>query len=237
MTRKDTILIAVVINAGLLSILFTTAMIYDTDSEIVPTELVANNVEKKEINPESASTLVALSTTDEFDHHVLNYYHQSSDQPILSDLGSYSPEPIPVQINAFEEEIIKSPIQPLKDNLVEIRVKKGDALDKIARANGVTTAELKRANSLQGERLSIGQILKIPVKNPVKVNPEPIQSYSEEKFSKESNGATYYVVKSGDNPSKIAKQCQVNVEDILRLNNLDEEKARNMKIGDKIRVK
>ena len=31
MTRKDTILIAVVINAGLLAILFMTAVIYDTD--------------------------------------------------------------------------------------------------------------------------------------------------------------------------------------------------------------
>lgn len=47
----------------------------------------------------------------------------------------------------------------------------------------------------------------------------------------------YYIVKGGDNPWKIAKQFQVNFDDILRLNNLDEEKARNMKIGDRIRVK
>jgi peptidoglycan endopeptidase LytF len=47
----------------------------------------------------------------------------------------------------------------------------------------------------------------------------------------------YYVVKSGDSPWKIAKQFNVKPEDILQLNHLDEEKARNLKIGDRIRIK
>ena len=44
-------------------------------------------------------------------------------------------------------------------------------------------------------------------------------------------------MKKGDNPWKIAKQFNVRFEDLLKMNNLDEERARNMKIGDKIRVK
>jgi LysM repeat protein len=47
----------------------------------------------------------------------------------------------------------------------------------------------------------------------------------------------YYTIKGGDNPWKIAKQYGVNVDDLLKLNGLNDERAKNLKPGDKIRVK
>lgn len=47
----------------------------------------------------------------------------------------------------------------------------------------------------------------------------------------------YYVIKSGDNPWTIARKFHIKFEDLLRLNNLDEEKAKNLKIGQKLRIR
>ena len=47
----------------------------------------------------------------------------------------------------------------------------------------------------------------------------------------------YHTIKNGDNPWKIAKQFRIKVEDLLRLNDLDEAKARNLKVGEKIRIR
>ena len=57
------------------------------------------------------------------------------------------------------------------------------------------------------------------------------------KEPKAADEPVYYVIKSGDNPWKIARQFGVKYDEILRLNQLDEEKARNLKIGDRVRVK
>ena len=111
MTRKDTILIAVVINAGLLAILFTTAVIYDTDKAIVPIELAPPAAESKTAQPGRPQPIAAVvqSTGDEVDN-VLKYYSAPSSQPIVVETQpeTYTPEPIAVQSNAPEEEEIYS---------------------------------------------------------------------------------------------------------------------------------
>lgn len=47
----------------------------------------------------------------------------------------------------------------------------------------------------------------------------------------------WYTVKSGDNPWKIAKANAIKYDDILQLNRLDETKAKNLKPGDRIRIR
>ncbi len=46
----------------------------------------------------------------------------------------------------------------------EFTVEKGDNLSTIAKACGVTVAELKAANNLKNDNIYVGQVLKIPVK-------------------------------------------------------------------------
>jgi len=251
MTRKDTILIAVVINAGLLAILFTTAVIYDTDKAIAPIELSSPLAAGKPAQADPAQNIVAVAaaTGDEVDN-VLKYYAASpSSQPFVVETQpeTYAPEPIAIQSNAPDEEDFSAKErEAAQGNYVEVTVKKGDVLEKIARANKSSVGAIKRANKLQDEALSIGQVLKIPVKQNSLASAAPIikpeaTAESRQDLKKESEPekteAVYHIVKSGDNPWKIAKQYNVKYEDILRLNRLDEEKARNLKIGDRIRVK
>lgn len=245
MTRKDTILISVVVNAGLLAILFITAVIYDTDQRVDQSEFVTPVAENKNapspVDPPN-NLIAAYSTGDEVDN-VLKYYNPPTSSPLMVDTPAdvYVPEPLAVQSNAAEDEdLTQETSSSSQERFVEITVKKGDMLEKIARANGTTVGAIKRANQLQNERLSIGQVLKIPLKKetqlPIIATPAKKLPVIEKKESKD-NEPVYYVIKNGDNPWKVAKQFNVKFEDIVRLNNLDEDKARNLKAGDRIRVK
>ena len=234
MTRKDTILIAVVINAGLLAILFTTAIIYDTDKLVEQNEFMSPILDNT-IALQTPTQPPSTPVVDEVDN-VLQFYSQPPAKMIAfaEEPQEEIPEPVAVQSNLSEEDVDFSNTPEL--NYVEIVVKKGDVLEKIARANGTTTSELKRMNHLPNEKLSIGQVLKVPTN----VNPQNRTNATRQMTAapvEDVNGAVYYVVKSGDNPWKIARQYHVKFEDILKLNHLDEEKARNLKVGDRIRVK
>ncbi|MCC6128147.1 MAG: LysM peptidoglycan-binding domain-containing protein [Chlamydiae bacterium] len=55
--------------------------------------------------------------------------------------------------------------------------------------------------------------------------------------AKEEDSVTYYTVKVGDNPWTIAMKHNMKVEELLRLNGLNEEKARKLKPGDRLRTK
>ena len=248
MTRKDTILIAVVINAGLLAILFTTAVIYDTDTGSEQMEFTAPLADNKASAGESPASLIASASTGDEVDNVLKYYSPPVGQPIVVQVlpEVYSPESLDLESHAANDEPSSGQESASfsQDDFVEVKVKKGDMLEKIARVNKTTVGAIKRANNLESERLSIGQVLKIPVKQNSSLyasaaKPTAVESETKQEIRKEPGVAepVYYVIKSGDNPWKIAKQFGVKYDEILRLNNLDEEKARNLKIGDRVRVK
>lgn len=237
MTKKDTILIAVVINAGLLAILFAAAVIYDTDKLDEPSQLDKAAVvlsQPPEMHGIAANQPIAGDEVDQ----VLRFYSQPDENRSIAlerPIESFSvPEPLVSSLSFKEEETAPPPktISPTatQDEYVEVTVKKGDSLDKIARANGTSVSAIKKASQLESERLSIGQVLKVPLK---KEKPKPIVK----KVENEPADAVYYTLKSGDSPWKIAKQFNVTADEILSLNNLDEGKARNLKTGDRIRVK
>ena len=88
-------------------------------------------------------------------------------------------------------------------------VKKGDSLWLIANKYGTTVDELKNANGLKSNTLSIGQTLIIPEK-------------------KESTSEISYVVKKGDSLWLIANKYDTTVEKIKSTNNL---KSNTLSIG------
>ena len=242
MTRKDTILIAVVVNAGLLAILFATAIIYDdSNTEIEQTHFVTSVEETKpSVEEPNSSVIASASSGDEVDNVLRHYQQPVTSRPLLIEtpVENHVPEPVTVQAYREEEE---SSLDAL-GQYVDVIVKKGDSLDKIARVNRTTVSAIKKANQLQNERLSIGQVLKVPMKRELSsplviVDRSTPPLVTPQRNETESSQAVYYSVKSGDSPWKIAKQFNVKYEDILKLNHLDEEKARNLKIGDRIRVK
>lgn len=228
MTRKDTILISVIINAGLLAILFATAIIYDTDQEFVQSDLGTALADANQPPPADQTIIAAVTkndspSVDEVDNVLRNY----SGTTQTTDL-----EQEPLDLHE-QQTPLATQTEPVRDSsYVEVTVKKGDSLDRIARANGTTINAIKKASNLTNEKLTIGQVLRVPLTKESKT-----VAVAAAPKAADSSEAVYHVVKSGDSPWKIAKLYGVKYEDILRLNKLDEDKARNLKIGDKIRVK
>lgn len=83
-------------------------------------------------------------------------------------------------------------------------VKKGDSLWVIASKHGTTVDELKRINRLTSNNLSIGQVLKLPVKG----------------NNETGSNQNVYIVKKGDSLYSIARTYNTSVEAIKNVNNL-----------------
>lgn len=94
-------------------------------------------------------------------------------------------------------------------------VKKGDSLYAIAREFGITVDELKQANNLSNNNLSIGMVLTIP------------------KVSSGTND-NIYIVKPGDSLYKIANMYGMSVNELKTLNNLS---SNLLSIGQELKVK
>ncbi len=240
MTRRDTIIFAVLINTGLLVILFATAMKSED-----PSAAQLAVIETKDQTQELAVAEPALApqdpNVDEVDHLLSQLSSRSfahNAQGVLVDKerrqqNTSQARSLPVQ---HREEVAPSSVAQKPDNeYVEITVKRGDVLERIARANGTTVDSLMKTNNLFDSRLRIGQVLKVLV---VKANGQTETALaSKTEDSKSPTGPQYYTVRSGDNPWIIALRYRMNVDELLHLNGLDEDKARRLKPGDKLRVR
>lgn len=202
MNRKNTILIAVVINAGLLAVLLIAAL---TTQDELPSvnQIVAE------------APLPPLPKFDEPPmYQPLPTPPQAAEapEPVLHKLPPLIVEPAPVAA-----AVVPAP------SLNEVTVKKGDTLDKIAKSHRTTVDEIIKINHLPSSFLKVGQVLKIPTlaseKKPAAAGPE------------------YYTIKVGDNPWAIANKHHMKVEELLRLNSLNEERARKLKAGDRLRIR
>lgn len=236
MTRRDVIIVSVLLNAGLLGILFLTAVKSDPDiasegaGQIQELVAQADDVPlpPMPIEEEPPQQPLALQPVDEVDHMLREYLPEVPLETVTVELPA---EPAPKAL-----AIVEAP-KELKGQIVEVTVKRGDALEKIARANNTTVEAIKAANGMKNDKLKIGQVLQIPVgTKPVQASAKPVKP-AEPIAAANSSEAVYYTIKSGDNPWKIAKQFHVKFEDLLKLNQLDEDSGRNLKVGDKIRVK
>jgi peptidoglycan lytic transglycosylase D len=112
------------------------------------------------------------------------------------------------------------------------KVKRGDALSKIAASHGVRMSDLQQWNGM-GRRttIKVGQVLRVASPG-TKTASAPTATAA----AKPSGGGnkTTHVVKAGEFPSKIAKMHGVGLEDFLKWNNLT---TRSMiQVGDKLVV-
>lgn len=249
MTRRDTIIIATLVNAGLLACLFITAT--REEERVLP--ITTEAYEVAEAEPEKR--VASLNDADEVDlalkeflpevSHVRALTNESADdeRELEADLNPDLAKAPPTVALVLTEPPAPPPAIPaqLTDvRTVEVKVKKGDMLAKIAKANGTTVKAIKEANGLTSDNLKVGQVLKVPIGTvpPAKRPLTPASTLSLADASVGASGSpVYYTVQSGDNPWKIAKKFHVKFEDILKLNNMTEEKSKNLKIGQEIRVK
>ena len=230
-SRKDTIVIAIFINLALLTILLATARRFE--ERIIPLVQTVHDSHEEDIAPEELLTGshegYQRAVLDEIDQAVQEY---TTHQDLLVS------NELPYQEPARALLVKETSSPPLE--FEEVKVKSGDVLSKIAKAHNVSSADLRAWNHLTSDTLRIGQILKIPKNRGVCLKSVAMQNSRAEEASAPSNAenpACFYVVKSGDNPWKIARKFHIGFEELLEMNQLDEEKARNLKIGQKLRIK
>jgi len=89
-------------------------------------------------------------------------------------------------------------------------VQSGDSLYKIAKIYGISIDAIKTANHLEREKLSLNQVLLIPVSK--RSGPEGVK--------KDSVKPASYVVKKGDSLSAVSMRVGLSVDEIKRLNGL-----------------
>ena len=92
-------------------------------------------------------------------------------------------------------------------------VEKGDSLWSIARKLNTSVDELKKANNLVTNNLSIGQVLKIP--------------------GSSSDAISKYTVQSGDTLYNIANKFGVTIQDLINMNNLS---TTNLSVGQELKI-
>jgi peptidoglycan DL-endopeptidase LytF len=215
MNRRDTIIVAVLINAGLLVMLFISALKTPSATQVAQMDKPSPPQEKKKV--EKKSELIPVKG-DGADKALAKYKQAKSVEkeivtplPKVEKVVAKAPEP------QKKQEVPVAKVAP-----PTVTVKKGDMLEKIARVNGTTVTEIMRLNKLTTARLQIGQKLLLPQGTVAKKN---------------APDAKYYVVKNGDNLWKIAIENHLKVEQLLRLNNLDEKKAKKLRPGDKLLIR
>ena len=122
----------------------------------------------------------------------------------------------------YAEAVVRALTQYLNLTYVPVEgsnyytVKSGDSLWSIAKKNNVSVSELKEANGLTGNYLSIGDVLKIPTKKTI-----------------EEVDTNIYIIKKGDNLYKIAQNYNTTVSELIKLNNLTNT---NLSIGQNLKI-
>lgn len=207
MTKKDIILVAVLVNMVLLVFLFIGAI-----KTPQPSDVVQEWGEPKSLSMEKVTQKTAVDQVDQ----LLSQY-------IVTQESTKKEPDLPSLVNVPTEQCVSS-----CSDLVEIEVRTGDTLDALARAHKTNVSEIKRLNQLQDDIVHLGQILYLPKKvTSVLDTTEQTITTADEK---------YYTVKAGDNPWTIAKKNNMKVGDLLRINGLNEQKATKLQPGDRLRI-
>lgn len=94
-------------------------------------------------------------------------------------------------------------------------VQSGDYLSKIAEDNGVTVAQLKEWNGISGDKITVGQKLKIYTSGTV--------TEKKEVKEKTKKSQTTHTVQEGENLSLIADKYGITAEDLMEWNDLDND--------------
>lgn len=241
MSRRDTIILAVLLNTGLLAILFVIAVNPDSEHFLAPIESQQVLVERKLAEPAKESLPVILaqeSRTDEVDNVLKDFaatMHLDNASTVAHSNRRHSFDDGMIAMHVESPTLPKAPLhreESSKEQYIEVTVKRGDILGRIAQANNATVDAIRKANDLTSDSLQVGQMLRIPIassKDDSRHTRVPLAPVND-------TSTRYYTIQSGDNPWKIAKKFNVSVRELLQLNDLDEAKAKNLRPGDRIRV-
>jgi peptidoglycan endopeptidase LytF len=234
MSRRDVIILSVLINTGLLAILFVTA--WQSDEGVKGA--VITPLTPQVASTEAPGVLVAQNNEEIVIAEPQAVLDSTTLQEVLvSDENT---------VSATSKSESTSVAKASQSAYVEVTVKRGDYLGRIASANGVTVDAIMKANNLNSAQLQVGQVLKIPkgAKESKKESATSTASVTKETKSVPKDtkvlataDEAYYIIQRGDNPWSIARKFQISHEDLLKWNQLNEEGARNLQAGQRLRVR
>jgi peptidoglycan endopeptidase LytF len=232
--RKNTILLAVLINAGLLVVLFVTALTSQEELSMPPTHEMSA-IPKHDLDSplfgDELDLAMRQPTTSLPAELPQVIFEKPQQVQTAASLHVLPPAAVAAPTPSVELASAPfSPISPVKPTAVEVIVKKGDTLEKIAKLQKTTVDEIIKTNHLPSSFLRVGQALKMPAEKAVKTQVASNKAV-------ESQGSDYYTVKVGDNPWTIAMKNHIKVDQLLKMNALNDEKARKLKAGDRLRIR
>ncbi|MBS0655263.1 MAG: LysM peptidoglycan-binding domain-containing protein [Verrucomicrobia bacterium] len=203
-SRRDTVIIAMLVNMALLFVLFASSVKSDNSVEARPhienrVPAVVSSKEPPQIATPPREKAVP-TPADEIDE-ILHQYMLKEKQV----------QPKPIAVKEKPPQNVATPVQAPK-----------------------TQVKAPPAPKVQPQKVVSTPQPVVKVKKPAIAAPEPVK---EQKVAVSEVVPQYYVLKSGDNPWLIARRFHLKFEDLLKLNDLDEEKARNLKVGQKIRIR
>lgn len=157
---------------------------------------------------------------------------EKAEKPVKPDSPAAIQEPEQAAAGpaAAEQARVPAPKKAAKKGFTYYAVKKGDSLDKIARRNNITLAELLKANNMQAKGpLYVNKKLKIPAGESASQ-----AEATEAPRKKERTADRFYTVKRGDKLSKVAIRFNSTTTHLLKLNNMKMDDP--LIIGRKLRV-
>ncbi|MCE5293464.1 MAG: LysM peptidoglycan-binding domain-containing protein, partial [Chlamydiales bacterium] len=153
-SRKDTIIIAMLVNIALLAVLFATASRQPSIIAPAKVEPIVAQLETVSHVSELAQNIPVVKTkepVDEIDEILKSYALQNTkNAPVTAK---------PVQEVVKETQV--APITSNKSSFIEVKVKKGDVLSRIARQHNVKVEEIIVLNGLESAHVKVGQVLKV----------------------------------------------------------------------------
>lgn len=241
MSRREIIIIIAIVNVVLLSFLFITAQrleelpstILTVKDSIQKSPSPLTNTLTPPPSPQSAAVISDVAV-DEVDDVLRDFAAAvaASQQRGATVPAQHSKTPAAPALPAATASLSPSSSQPFH----EVVVKRGDFLERIARQQNTTVDAIKLANNLVNDHLKVGQTLRIPTPHLNSTVEDTTLLAAIDKLPTTNSDGNLYRIKSGDSPWKIANQLHVDVEELLRINGLDEASARNLKPGGTIRV-
>lgn len=148
---------------------------------------------------------------------------------------SITPPPVGVGVGIGVEP------QPMSSGIIEHKIESGESFATIAKKYGVSVDAIIKANpNVNPRRLQIGQIVKVPEKTATVATTSGTLSTRVEKNTESvavtpniTSDSKVYVVKSGDNLTKIAKSQGVKVSELKAANNLSTDR---INVGQKLKI-